>query len=350
MIKVSIIIPVYNVKEYFDFCMQSIVDQTYSNIEIIIVDDGSNDGTQYLCDQWANKDNRIVVFHKENEGTHSARNLGLEKASGDYVSFIDPDDWLDKNTVETCVCEIEKNQLDVVRFNYIKEFNNSSEKRNNTLLQEKVYTGEDCTTIQRQILGLINEEKKHPENLNFLASVCFAFYKKYTIDKFNIRFKSLKEIGSFEDGLFNFEYFFHVKKFKFLNKYFYHYRKTNTQSATSNYRENFLQKQLLLFSILKNLIDNNNMDERFLVAYNNRVALSSMELCFNVFKRESTFISKYNEIKQIIKNDIYLQALKQFSLRNLPIKWMSFYFFVKTKSSIGVCIMCRLMKIIRRIK
>ena len=92
---VSIIVPIYNVALYLERCLVSLTGQTYKNIEILLVDDGSTDASGALCDLWQSKDHRIQVFHKPNGGLSDARNYGLERASGDYVCFTDSDDWLD---------------------------------------------------------------------------------------------------------------------------------------------------------------------------------------------------------------------------------------------------------------
>lgn len=97
---ISIIIPVYNVRQYLDKCIQSVVNQSYRNIEIIIVDDGSNDGSETICDEWAKKDDRIRVFHKKNGGSSDARNLGLRQAKGEFIGFVDSDDYIKSDMYE----------------------------------------------------------------------------------------------------------------------------------------------------------------------------------------------------------------------------------------------------------
>lgn len=94
---ISVIIPVYKVEKYLDRCVNSVVNQTYKNLEIILIDDGSPDNCPQICDQWAEKDNRIVVIHKKNEGLSSARNTGLKIAKGKYIGFVDSDDWIELN-------------------------------------------------------------------------------------------------------------------------------------------------------------------------------------------------------------------------------------------------------------
>ena len=97
---VSVIVPIYNVEKYLEKCIESIVNQTYKNLEIILVDDGSQDNCPAMCDEWTQKDSRIKVIHKKNGGLSSARNAGLEVSNGEYISFVDSDDWLDENTFE----------------------------------------------------------------------------------------------------------------------------------------------------------------------------------------------------------------------------------------------------------
>ena len=111
---VSIIVPVYNVEAYLRRCLDSLINQTYQNLEIILVDDGSTDNSPAICDEYAAKDGRVRVFHKENGGVSSARNLGLDKMTGEWVSFVDSDDYLHLQFVEVFLSEAEKNEADIV--------------------------------------------------------------------------------------------------------------------------------------------------------------------------------------------------------------------------------------------
>lgn len=110
---ISIIIPVYGVEKYLDDCMVSLTQQTYTNMEFILVDDGSKDRSPEICDEWAGKDHRVKVFHTENHGVSHARNFGLDKAQGDYIGFFDPDDWCDLSTYEDMLNYIQKNKADI---------------------------------------------------------------------------------------------------------------------------------------------------------------------------------------------------------------------------------------------
>ena len=105
MQKISVIVPIFKVEKYLDRCVESIVNQTYKNLEIILVNDGSPDNCPKMCDEWANKDNRIKVIHKKNGGVSSARNVGIDNATGNLISFVDSDDYLDFNYFEKMIDE-----------------------------------------------------------------------------------------------------------------------------------------------------------------------------------------------------------------------------------------------------
>ena len=111
---ISVIVPIYKVEEYLDRCVESIVNQTYKNLEIILVDDGSPDNCPQMCDFWAEKDSRIKVVHKENGGLSDARNAGMPFAIGDVVSFIDSDDWVELDMFEKMLSRMQKDNSDIV--------------------------------------------------------------------------------------------------------------------------------------------------------------------------------------------------------------------------------------------
>ena len=116
---ISVIVPIYNVENYLERCLQSILSQTYRNLEIILVDDGSKDSCGEICDNFQKKDKRIKVIHKENGGLSDARNKGLDIATGEYISFIDSDDWIDLKTYEISIRKMQECNAQIVAFNVL---------------------------------------------------------------------------------------------------------------------------------------------------------------------------------------------------------------------------------------
>lgn len=145
---ISIIAPVYNVEKYICRCIDSIIGQTYSDWELILVDDGSPDKSGEICDKYASKDSRIKVFHKNNGGVSTARNKGIAHASGDYITFIDTDDWFEGNCLEKCANEILLNNLDIYQFRCQKINSSgiviSSDKRGSTNICDPARFIEEC--------------------------------------------------------------------------------------------------------------------------------------------------------------------------------------------------------------
>lgn len=115
-ILVTVVLPIYNVEKYLDRCIESVVGQTYQNLEILLIDDGSPDNCPQMCDEWAKKDNRIRVIHKANAGLGEARNTGIENATGSYICFFDSDDYIHRQTIEKCVDRLTQENADVVVF------------------------------------------------------------------------------------------------------------------------------------------------------------------------------------------------------------------------------------------
>ena len=152
--KISVIVPVYKVEKYLNKCVDSIINQTYKNLEIILVDDGSPDNCGKICDEYSKKDNRIKVIHKENGGVSSARNVGLDLATGDYIGFVDSDDWIETDMYEYLLNICIKFNCQVSRCNYIEcnDYNKTYKKE-----QEKISIFENDDIIIDLVTGNWNE-------------------------------------------------------------------------------------------------------------------------------------------------------------------------------------------------
>ncbi|MBQ8658549.1 MAG: glycosyltransferase family 2 protein [Clostridia bacterium] len=336
--KISVIIPVYNVEIYLDECVGSVVEQTYHNLEIILVDDGSPDGCPQRCDQWAKLDSRIRVVHKENGGVSTARNQGLDIATGEYVYFLDSDDWLEKNTMEKLVGVLKRDNVDCVGFSFLKEFDNRSQRENNVLWEEKTYRNEEFKKVFCRTIALTGKDLMHLQKTNAFCVIWSKLYKKSVIDQNGLRFIDIKRLGTFEDGLFNIAFFSQATSFAYIDEALYHYRKTNVQSVTYNYKPDFYNKQYEQIISIKNLISLED-DDLIQEAYNNRIAYMAMEYCSNALKNKAKFGVKYKELKRIFKDSFYLSSLKKFSAKKLPFFWKIYYTFLKVNFALGVYVM-----------
>ena len=169
---ISVIVPVYNVEKYLDECVESIVNQTYTNLEIILVDDGSPDRCPEMCDQWAKKDERIRVIHKENGGLSSARNAGLGIATGDYVGFVDSDDFIKKDMYETLLKAFDESvDIGITSCFMLKYDNNSSKPFN------KRWNIETPRIIKYDVFGQLLLTEK----VNF--TLCSKLFRREIVDK-----------------------------------------------------------------------------------------------------------------------------------------------------------------------
>ena len=344
---ISIVLPTYNVREFIPQCIDSLICQTYENLEIIIIDDGSTDGTGPLCDVLAQKDARIRVIHKENGGTHTGRNLGIKEATGQYIMFLDPDDWLDPETFRELMEKIREYDPDVIRFSYVREFPDHSALKENTFLPEDLCEGEDCKKICRQTLGLVGQELRHPENMNYLSSACFAVYKKSVIEENGLEFFNIHEIATFSDGFFNIRFLQKANRFLYVDKPYYHYRKFSSGAATTRYREEFLARQMRLFQMLQTIAQEEGSEE-FRKAFHSRVIFSTMEICLNALKGKRTFRQQYREMKQVLRNPLHREAFQSLDTGVLPMKWKVYYSLAKTGMVFPVFLMTKAIRFIQR--
>ena len=229
MKKISVIIPVYGVEKYLDKCVESVASQTYKNLEIILVDDGSPDNCPAICDEWAKKDSRIVVVHKENGGLSSARNAGIDVATGEYVGFVDSDDYISQDMYEKLLslCK-EKNILANSHFARV------SEKGAETLPKTPHKDGGEITAEDylEELLLHIGD-----------VSVCTKLFHREVIG--NIRFEENKLN---EDLLFMLDIISKIDKVVFSNKVGYYYlsRKGSTSSGYGKAVEDMAPNSVLV--------------------------------------------------------------------------------------------------------
>lgn len=246
MPKVSIIVPIYNVEKYLDRCMQSLLEQTLRDIEIIMVDDGSPDNCPQMCDKYAKKDVRVKVIHKKNAGLGYARNSGLEIAEGKYVAFVDSDDYVDLNMYEKLYKVAEENNNEAVFCGFKKEF---SPNRFIECKECNSYTEYTSEGMKQLVLDFIAAPPHCKSEYIHDMSVWHSIYKRSIIEENNIRFISERDYAS-EDIPFQIDFLKCCKKVGFIPDVFYVYC-YNGGSLTKSFKPEKFKKMQALYHLLK---------------------------------------------------------------------------------------------------
>lgn len=314
---VSAIIPVYNTEKYLNKCVESVLNQTIKNTQIILVDDGSTDGSPAICDEWGKKDNRIKVIHKKNEGLGYTRNAGLDVAEGEYISFLDADDQLDADTYELCIAMMEKENASACYFGR-KTMDKFGDIHLNPNIPEKlVFHQKDVKEeFAAKYFGVLPTEEKEP----FIqASACCVLYKRDIIETNKIRFCSEREYLS-EDRFFNLDICRVAEGICILPKYCYNYtfnpvsltkQRSNTKFERCKRMYDKLQEYAVLYPEMKDAMIRT---QALFIGYTR--ALIKTEI-------EALSYTGFRECYRIIKN-ICLDKKVQLVYRQFPKKLLDF--------------------------
>lgn len=248
---VSVIVPIYKVEPYLEKCVDSILAQTYTQLDIILVDDGSPDRCPEICDALAAKDSRIRVIHKKNGGLSSARNAGLDIAVGDYIMFTDSDDHIDADMVETMVQAIEENRADIVTVNVRSESTSGVCKERVMPMQDEVRTF---------------ERLDYPELMKLYGKQVSIFsvnnlYRMGIVQKNSLRFQPTQKVLS-EDQLFNLCYYASVRKAVYISRPFYTYQVRDNTLSRSKSPSDILDRRVTLVQELKAYLSAHNFPKQ----------------------------------------------------------------------------------------
>ena len=234
--KVSIVVPVYNVEKYLKRCVDSLLGQSYQNIEILLVDDGSKDSSLSICKKYELEDSRIRVFHKENEGLGLTRNYGIERVTGEYITFVDSDDYLTLDAIAVMLERAIATDADVV---IASHYHKNEEQR--VTVSERIYSGNEIKeTLMVHMMG--NKGNKL-DALSYTA--CWKLYKKELFIKNNLVFPSERKL-IWEDLAFSVEAYPLCEKVYILHKPVYYYC-FNEESLTHTYKPNKLELVMELY-------------------------------------------------------------------------------------------------------
>ncbi len=234
---VSVIVPVYNAERYLQTCVESIIKQTYKNIEIILINDGSVDGSLQLCKDFNERDSRIRVIDKENSGVSATRNLGIAKANGKYVCFVDSDDYVEPAFIEELLNNVQDKAMTFCGY-YIDSYKKCV----------------DISPIEKNECVKIKDSFTYVFHQGFLAAIWNKIYEVERLRENDIKFDESLSLG--EDLLFNLEYLkTGINKFKYVSIPLYHYVKRGTESLDNKYRADFLEIQQRLYESMIKVTD-----------------------------------------------------------------------------------------------
>ena len=320
---VSLIVPVFQVEDYLETCIRSLLEQDYPNLEIIAVNDASTDRSLQILESFAAQDARLILLsNPENVGVSASRNRALQNASGDYVMFVDADDWLDPHTLSHCVDTIQRFDADVCFFGYTREFRNRSVPKNLFSL-DQVFDENDCQNLQRRMIGPIDAELASPAMLDSLGTIWGKLYRRDLLA--GIQFVDLKIIGTAEDTLFNTHVFQYVKKAVYLNRPYYHYRKCNSGSETKKYKPDLYLQWNELFCRIQDVA----RTEEARIALYNRIALSLFGLGLNERLSGHNWAKRKYQIQAIMSQAHYREAYESLNFHYFPLHWKLFFLSVK---------------------
>lgn len=241
---VSIIIPIYNSEKYLHKCLDSVLNQSFRNFELILVNDGSKDNSAIICVDYEKRDNRIKVIHKQNEGVSKARNIGISVSSGDYIVFIDSDDVVGKDYLKTLLAPIKNYKWDIVIGGYtVIKYNDKNEISNSdTIIPNRV--GEFKT--QGELFDVYLDMSEY----GVINSPCSRLLSAGIIKTHNIMFNDKFKLG--EDALFMIEFLQKSNSMKVINETGYLVNRTSTSSLSFSYDRNYNKKFPIQFEQLKN--------------------------------------------------------------------------------------------------
>ena len=337
---ISVIIPVYNVADYLENCLDSMVGQSYEKLEIILVDDDSKDESGEICERYAARDSRIKVLHQKNTGLAGARNTGLQHATGEFVSFVDSDDYMDRMAYEKLLAYIENQVCDICYFGHFR-VKDAEKVPYDVPPKKQIYRGPEETVGVLFTNALIGKPGKGGCFTGL--SVWSGIYKRTLIEQNGLRFESERELLS-EDIIFNMEACICAENVLVYADYLYYYV-MRTQSLTKRYREDRFEAALRMDCRLQKIADNHQMKEIFKRGIWNAFSMNLI-VCLKQeihFEKQNgyahviekiKYMGKHERTKEFLREKGHVQGLQQkilfYCLRSSLWNFVSIILKVKT--------------------
>lgn len=317
-VKFSIIIPIYNVEEkLLKRCIESVLQQDYKYYELLLIDDGSTDGSGDFCDEIGSRSDKVKVFHKSNGGVTTARNFGIDKAIGDYIVFIDNDDWIDKNYLNNLNSIINDNiNADIVYFNSVDVSENGETKdkcldKNQGMLSKK--------DVYEMVLDFVGSGYKHRNIKYGFLEVWGKVYSRDFINRNKLRF--FEDMTIADDLVFNLSCLLKLEKGIYYYDQFLYYRFNNTESDVNRYHSEIQTNDRAFINHLNDLLINKLDREDIQTALTKRyVVCANGVIQFDMIHKKNPkgYIKRLQDLKSFVKSEPYKTAIK-----NCKISWLN---------------------------
>ena len=345
MKKLSVIVPVYKTERYLGQCIESILTQTYADIELILIDDGSPDNCGRLCDQYALQDDRIIVIHKNNSGVSAARNQGLDIASGEYLTFVDSDDWIEPDMYEQMMKKANDYDCDVVICDCVKEYVDHSE----------VYTHDirpgfyDYEQLKREYYPhlLMMENVEYPATISNWLIMYRIRQSDNLYPNGNVRY--LEGVRYSEDLLFGAELMLHARSLYYMKgSCLYHYR-SNPLSASHTFKADKWDDYMMLYAAAINRLQKDDYD------FSEQLQKMLLFFLYNaggevIESEKIKAIKKIQILSQMLNAPEVRKMFSKLSIKNLPIssKLKMVTLFYKYKWIYLWCLYCSIITVCRK--
>jgi len=335
--KISIIIPIYNSEKYLSRCLETVINQTYSKLEIILVNDGSRDKSLDICKHYQSKDSRIIIIDKINEGVSVARNTGIEAATGKYIGFVDADDWIEPSMYESMLNNIEQYKCNIAFCNFTKDtrYGRYFKKIN---VKKNVLSKIDI--INELIANMIGIEDILPKYHYIMGSIWRCLYNREFLNKYNLRFQS--GISIMEDLVFNIQALIFCDRVCIDHGFYYHYIK-NKSSSLHTYNEKMWNDNVKVHNLLEQILHNADLDEYLRKRLDSRyIAMAACAVGNEIYRgnaklnqriRVAKYIMNDSKLKEVLnrakrynfENLRYLRSKNEARLERIAIKNLLFY-------------------------
>lgn len=345
---ISVIIPLYNCEKYIKRCIESVINQTYKNIEIIIIDDGSSDNSIEIVNELIKRYNTIRIIKQENKGVSSARNAGIENSKGDYIAFLDADDWVESNIYETMINNAIEQNVDIVKCNYY-----SNKIYNKNYSKGKVYQFGDKKLTNYENEDLIDFVLKG----KLTCAVYLFLIKKSFIEKNKIRFREDIQMG--EDKEFCINLLTNTSSIYINSKPLYHYfYNMNGAMKRKDKYEKYIQDNIILNKYLLEILNRTGYDNELRNNILNNIMIASIERnifriyeiknfkeCIKVFYKYETKIKKeLNDFNAIYLKDTVLRSRRSINyIKNNKINMLRISYFIQKREE-------KIKNVLRKIK